>query len=309
MHEQAMSDLALSTMWGIGQFPNLVDFFTAARVLGFSRFELNHAVNSAMLDGVNLNSACITSIHEPCPADISTAALKARNWLVSAPDEDDRQEGVAAIRRSIDLARELGAQAVIVHPGRVDIAPDLEQRVRDLYKQGRSAGPEYLRAKDELVAVRAAQAGINMRSVRRSVAELAEYAARMGVRLGLENRYHYYEIPLPDELDELLSIDCGDVVGYWHDVGHAQALENLRFGSHEEWLQRFAQRMVGVHLHDIVGLEDHLAAGLGCLDWDMVARYLPQAVLRTCEFQTCNSPQEVAAGVRFLIEKGCVIEA
>ena len=197
---------------------------------------------------------------------------------------------------------------VIVHPGRVDIAPDLEAMVRDLYEQGRSSEPEYAQAKDQLVAARTLQAESNMRSVRRSLVELAEYAARMGVRLGLENRYHYHEIPLPDELDELLHMDCGDVVGYWHDVGHAQALENLGFGPHEEWLQRFAQRMVGVHLHDIVGLQDHLAAGLGRLDWELVARYLPKDALRTCEFQTSNSPQEVTAGVRLLVEKGCVIE-
>jgi sugar phosphate isomerase/epimerase len=305
---EIMPDLALSTMWGIGQFPSLADFFIAASALGFSRFELNHAVNSAMLHGLNLNGHRITSIHEPCPADVSTSALRDRNWLISAPEEDDRHRGVSAIRRSIDLALELGAQVVIVHPGRVDIAPNLEKTVSDLYEQGRSGEPEYVRARDQLVAARALQAEINMRSVRRSLIELAEYAARMGVRLGLENRYHYHEIPLPDELDELLSMGCGDVVGYWHDVGHAQALENLGLGSHEEWLRRFAHRMVGVHLHDIVGLQDHLAAGLGCLDWDMVARYLPRNALRTCEFQTSNSPQEVAAGVRLLIEKGCVIE-
>jgi sugar phosphate isomerase/epimerase len=308
MHEEIMSDLALSTMWGIGQFPSLADFFTAAGALGFGRFELNHGVNSAMLHGLDLNSWRITSIHEPCPADISASALKAHNWLISAPDEDDRQRGVAATRRSIDLALELGAQVVIVHPGQVDIAPNLEKTVRDMYTQGRSGEPEYVQARDRLVAARALQAEVNMRSVRRSVMELAEYAARTGVRLGLENRYHYHEIPLPDELDELLNMGCGDTVGYWHDVGHAQALENLGFGSHEAWLQRFAPRMVGVHLHDIVALQDHLAAGLGHLDWELVARYLPKDALRTCEFQTSNSPQQVMAGVRLLVEKGCVIE-
>jgi sugar phosphate isomerase/epimerase len=302
-----VAELALSTMWGIGQFPSLSGFFAAASGLGFSRFELNHAVNSGMLNGLALNGWRITSIHEPCPADISTSVLSERNWLISAPDEDDRQHGVMATRRSIDLAHELGAQVVIVHPGRVDIEPGLDSRVRDLYRHGRLGEPEYRRAKDQLVAARAAHAAINMRSVRLSVAELAEYAGRVGIRLGLENRYHYHEIPLPDELDDLLGMGYGEVVGYWHDVGHAQALANLGFGSHEEWLQRFASRMVGVHLHDIVGLQDHLAAGLGCLDWDMVACYLPRNALRTCEFQTCNSPEKVTAGVRFLVEKGCVV--
>ena len=304
-----MPSVALSTMWGIGQFPGLGEFFIAGSALGFDRFELNHAVNSAMLRAVNMNGWHITSIHEPCPADLSTTTLKKHNWLISALDEEARQQGVTAIRRSIDLAVQLSAQVVIMHPGRVDNTADLDKAMRELYKQGKANDSEYARARDKLVAARAAQAETNMRSVRRSVMELAEYAARMGVRLGLENRYHYYEIPLPDELDELLSMGCGDTVGYWHDVGHAQALENLGFGLHEEWLQRFGRRIVGVHLHDIVGLDDHRAAGLGGLDWDMVAPYLPRDALRTCEFQTHNSPREVMDGVQLLIARKCVMEA
>jgi sugar phosphate isomerase/epimerase len=108
---------------------------------------------------------------------------------------------------------------------------------------------------------------------------------------------------LPDELEDLLGLDCGEVVGYWHDVGHAQVLQNLGFGMHEEWLRRFAGRIVGVHLHDVVGVTDHLAIGLGKLDWDMVARYLPAGALRTCEFQPVNSPAEVAAALKWLTEK------
>ncbi len=299
-----MFDIALSTMWAIGQFASLADFLDAGRDLGFTQFELNHAVNSAMLEGMVLDGM-IASIHEPCPADIPPATLRRLNWLISAPDEDNRRQGVLATRRSLNLARELGAQVVIVHPGQVDIDPRLEAVLLDLYRRGRSNTPEYTHAKERLVAGRAAQAEINLRAVRRSLIELAEYAARLGLRLGLENRYHYPEIPLPDELEMLLGLGCDGVIGYWHDVGHAQALEHLGFFSHQEWLSRFAPRIIGTHLHDIVGIRDHLAPGLGQIDWDMVARYLPANALRTCEFQSFNSPQEVAAGVRWLVEKEC----
>jgi sugar phosphate isomerase/epimerase len=297
-----VSDIALSTMWAVGQFPRLADFFEAGKKLGFTRFELNHAVNSAMLAGLSLNGA-ITSVHEPCPADISVAELKRRNWLISAPDEEDRRQGVLGTRRSIDLAHELGAPVVVVHPGRVDIEPALESALVELYEGDRSDLPEYAQAKERLATARAAQAEANMQSVRRSLVELADYATQKGVRLGLENRYHYQEIPLPDELDELLDLGLGEVVGYWHDIGHAQVLEHLGFNTHEEWLRRFADRIIGVHLHDVVGVTDHLAAGLGQVDWDMVARYLPENALRTCEFQSFNSPQEVVAGLKWLVDR------
>lgn len=295
-------DIALSTMWAVGQFPSLDDFFEAGRRLGFARFELNHAVDSAMLEGLSLNGA-ITGVHEPCPADISTAELKRRNWLISAPQEENRQQGVLATRRSIDLAHDLGAQAVIVHPGQVDIDPALESTLVELYKAGKFDQPEYAEAKERLAATRAAQAGTNMRSVRRSLIELAAYAAQKGVRLGLENRLHYQEIPLPKELDELLDLGLGEGVGYWHDVGHAEVLERLGFYTHEEWLRRFAERMIGVHLHDVVGVRDHLAVGLGQVDWDMVANYLPAHALRTCEFKSSNSSQQVAAALKLLLDR------
>jgi len=292
-------------MWGIDKFETLNEFFRAGSALGFTRFELNHAVNSAMLQG--MNGYTIVSVHEPCPADLSPATLKARNWLISAPDEEHRRQGVAAIRRSIDLAQQLGAPAVIVHPGRVDIDTRADTQLREWYRQGRRQTSEYRQLQEQLMAARAAQAAQNLRAARRSLVELAEYASVRGVRLGLENRYYYYEIPLPDELEVLLELGDNSVIGFWYDVGHAETLAQLGFHAHEEWLRRFATRIIGVHLHDIIGIDDHQAAGRGQVDWEMVARYLPAAALRTCEFQNFNSAEQVAAGVRHLIEKGCVV--
>jgi sugar phosphate isomerase/epimerase len=298
------SDIALSTMWAIGRFQSLADFFDAGARLGFARFELNHAVDSTMLAGLSLNGT-ITSIHEPCPADLSMGELKRRGWLVSALDEEKRQLGVAAILRTIDLACEMDAKAVVVHPGRVDMDESLELALHRLYRAGKAHLPEYAQAKERLVTARAAQADANLKPLRRSLVQLAEHAGKKGIRLGLENRYHYFEIPLVDELEDLLGMGL-EGVDYWHDVGHAKVLDNLGLGAHEEWLRRFSDRTIGVHLHDVAGLTDHLAAGRGGVDWEMVAKYLPSGALRTCEFQFSNSPAEVAAGLRWLAQKGCV---
>ena len=192
---------------------------------------------------------------------------------------------------------------VIVHPGQVEIDPALDLALIELYEQGCSSQPEYAEAEGQLMAARSVQVEANMRSVRRSLLELAEHAARLGVRLGLENRMHTHEIPLPDELEELLELGCGSTLGYWHDVGHAQVLEHLGFYSQEEWLRRFSGRMNGIHFHDARGVTDHLAVGLGRVDWDLVFEYLPASALRTCEFKPWNSPQELATGLEFLADR------
>jgi sugar phosphate isomerase/epimerase len=298
-----VADVALSTMWGIKKFDTLDEFFRQGVVLGFTQFELNHAVDSKMLSG--MNGYRITSVHEPCPADISMSELKNRNWLISAPDEQKRRKGVEAVERSIDLAQKLGATTVIVHPGKVDIDTALDDQLRSLYRQGKASTDEYKRLKDKFVAMRAAQAPINMSAVRHSMIELAEYAHERSIKLGLENRYHYHEIPLPDELGTLLNLGFKNV-GFWYDVGHAETLDQMGFHTHEEWLKRFAPSIIGTHLHDVTGIDDHQFAGSGQIDWDMVARYLPADALRTCEFQNFNSTDQVTAGVRWLVEKGCV---
>lgn len=298
-----MLNIALSTMWGIGRFQNLLDFFSAGTDLGFTCFELNHKVTSAMLKPVNLAAYHFPSVHEPCPADISVSELKARNWFISSPREDERKLGVTAVRHSIDLAHQLGAQAIVVHPGKVDMDESLEKVLRDLYRANRAGSPEFAEAAERLAAARSAQVEINLQAVQRSLVELAQYAGPKGIRLGLENRFHYYEIPMPDELEFLLAQNYDGEVGFWYDVGHAHVFDRLGHCSHEEWLRRFAGRMVGVHFHDVIGLNDHRAASLGQVDWDMVATYLPKNILRTCEFQNDNTPEQVAAGLQFLVEK------
>ncbi len=301
-----MLQAALSTMWGVGRCNPFSDFFKQASSIGFSRFELNHGVNSAMLDGSARYA--IASVHEPCPADISVGTLKQRNWLISALDEDDRLQGVNATKRSIDLAVKLGASTVIVHPGRVDVDLALDRILLDLFREGKMQSPEYARAKEQLVAARSARAEANFAAAKRSLVELAGYAAARRVKLGLENRYHFHEIPLPDELDALLALGYDDTIGFWYDTGHAQTLDRLGHHRHEEWLQRFADRIIGVHLHDVVGIGDHRAAGTGEINWDRVASYIPKDALRTCEFQNDNSPQQVKDGVAWLAKKGIVEE-
>ena len=296
------TDFALSTMWAFGRFPSLTGFFEAGKELGFDRFELNHGVDSAMLEGLSLKGM-IPSVHEPCPADISMVELKRRNWLISAPDEHGRRQGVLAAQRSIDLAQELGAELVVVHAGRVDVGAEFEDNLWAMFDAGQVASTEYADLKERLVIARREKAAANLDAARRSVAELAEYAAPAGIRLGLENRYHYLDIPLPDEMDSLLAAAGEDQAGFLYDVGHAQTLENLGFVAHETWLRRFAERMVGAHLHDIVGLRDHYAAGLGEVNWDLVEGHVPDSALRTCEFQPFNTPQQVAAGLKWLVDR------
>ena len=72
-------------------------------------------------------------------------------------------------------------------------------------------------------------------------------------------------------MDELLSLADSSQLGFIYDVGHAQALDRLGFYPHEDWLKRYSSRIFGTHLHDVIGVTDHYAPGLGEIDFKSIA--------------------------------------
>lgn len=299
-------DASLSTMWGIKRFDQFRDFFPVARDLGFAGIELNHQVDERMLLGLELSEQPIRSIHEPCPAAIPADVLKTQDLLISSLVEDRRRQGVDSIKRSIDLARQLGTAAVVVHSGQVLTDGAAENELRMLFSSERAGSPEYQHSKDDFIQRRSGLARPHMQAVKRSLLELLDYVGGAGIRLGLENRYHFLDIPGLEEMAELLELAPPDRLGFIYDVGHAQALDRLGFYSHEAWLKRYAGRMIGVHLHDVLGVSDHRAPGLGEVDFHSVGSYLPKTAFRTLELQGSNTPEQIQAGMEILVESGCV---
>jgi sugar phosphate isomerase/epimerase len=299
-------DIALSTMWGVKQFPNFDDFFLAVPRLGFAGAELNHQISAAMLAGIHLDGCRVNSIHEPCPAVIPAEVMRKQDLLISSTDEEHRREGVNSIKRSIDLASELHSRAVIVHAGQVQADWSCERELYEMFVDGLRGSPEYQEMKDRSMAQRAALIGPHFAAVKKSLDELLEYAGRFNVCLGIENRHHIYDIPSLDEMAEILELASPDRVGFIYDVGHAHCQDLLGFSSNESWLKRYAGRMVGTHLHDLVGIHDHRAPGLGQVDFRMVATYIPRDAFRTLEVMNFNTPEQIRAGLELLFDSGCI---
>lgn len=304
--EAPIYDASLSTMWGVKKFACLEDAFIAAGRLGFARVEINHQVGPEQLQGIDLGSYRFSSIHEPCPAVISSGELKQRDLLISSPDEQRRRAGVDSIRNSIELARRVGASLVVVHCGQIqaDSAPEFE--LRALYDAGQYGSEEYRQKLARFMAQRAAMAPPCLEALRRSIIELLEIARPGDIRLGLENRYHIFDLPSPDEMEMLLGLGEPQRLGFLFDIGHAVTLERLGLYPLEEWLQRFGARILGVHLHDVIGLVDHRAPGLGDVDFRPLAPWLKDDTIRTLELHHSNTPEQIRAGLQVLADAGCI---
>jgi sugar phosphate isomerase/epimerase len=301
-------------MWMQKRHQSLEEFFDAARESGFDTFELSHYVSQELAQAAKLPAGDIPSVHAPCPTHPRT-----RGAQVSALDKEERAQAVEAVTASLQYAEQIGARAVVLHAGRVVVNPMLETELRALYDQGLKETREYEDLKAELSEERSRQAERHLDATLWSLERLANVADSSGIRLCLENRVHYYEIPLPDELDLFLRELAGPVA-FCFDTGHAYVLEELGFVSHDEWLSGFGAHLLGVHLHDVrvvrdspdpsghmvlgTGLQDHVVPSTGVVDFAEVLDYVSDEAFLTCEFDWYHSPDEVKEGLAYLREQG-----
>jgi sugar phosphate isomerase/epimerase len=296
-------EVSLSTMWAKGRFSHMADFATKARELGFTHVEPNTSISPRMLDELLKTTVPISSIHSPCPAVLSSRGIHVSSLSLSSLDESERMEAVSFTQKTIDLAANVSAKAIVLHMGEVPIDLSLQDRLYKLHDIDYAQTKEYSQAKEELVDQRVSQAPPYLNAAKKSLQELREYSRQKGITLGLETRYHLNEIPNIDEMAELLNDASESLVGYWHDVGHAEVQQQLGFGLHENWLSRFKDRMVGIHLHDIFGISDHYAPGKGNMNWEMVAKYLPTGIVKVCEIGEWNDEEQMRGVIKFLRKK------
>jgi len=225
---------------------------------------------------------------------------------LSSTRETERREAINYAKRTIDLASKIGAKAVVIHMGEVPVNAESEEKLHRLYEEGLASSEIYVKVKEELISERNSKAPSHLAAAMGSLEELSEYAKSRGIMLGLENRVSFHEMPSIDEMEKLLSMIGNDLVGYWHDVGHAEVQQRLGFTPHKEWLSRFNHRMIGIHLHDVIGISDHQVPGQGSVNWGVVSEYLPHNVIRTCEVNQWNDEEMVREAAPFLQKNGII---
>lgn len=299
-----MASPALSTMWLQNRFRSVTGFIAAAREVGFERFELSSVVRPDMVDGLQPGDAEIASLHAPCP---STVGLGDSVGLLLSSVEPDRRAGaVQAAKDSMDFAGRFGCRTVVLHLGYVIMDRSAGRAMKQMYIERRESETLFAELRENVIQERAARAAPHLDAARRSLDELQPHARRLGIRLGIENLPRHWGIPTVPEARTLLSETDPHVVYYWHDTGHAQIQHNLAFVRHYDWLEALHPRLLGMHLHDAMGVRDHLCCGLGEIDWSKIATYLRPESHRTCEFDYYFEGEHLKQGVEVLRQAGCL---
>ncbi len=280
--------LAISTSWNAYRLDDGEKLLFEISRLGFKAIELSFNLDSGMIKGIADSARRlkidIVSLHNYCPIPDGLSRKEALPdyYSLASLGKEERFLAVKYAKRSIDTAGRLGAKAVVLHCGRVEI-PDYTRQLINLYNQGMNNSAEFMELKEKMSQVRALEAAKFLSQALISIEELNAYAKAKDVLLGIETRFYHREIPDIDEIGIILDKFKNSQVYYWHDTGHAQLMENLGFLRHGDFLERYGERLIGVHLHDILGCQDHLAPLEGKIDFSIIKPYLRQGTLKVIE--------------------------
>lgn len=247
--------LSLSTSWLSPRHSEGRDIAREAREMGFEWIEVSHGTKISqlpgLLDAVKAGEIKISSLHNFCPAPVEVMMDAPDAFEFTSPKAWESGRAITLTKKTIEMATRFGTDLVVVHVGSVpmkSITMQLEKIVQD----GGLYSKEFTELKLQLVAAREKASQPHLDRVRAALAQLLPECEKHRVRLGIETRSHYEQIPNQREMAILLQEyhDC-PWIGAWHDFGHVQRQANLALLDHEIYLGEIAPHLIGCHVHDV----------------------------------------------------------
>ena len=281
--------IALSTAWFTEREAiTAQDLVQEIVELGFSAVELEYRVRETtyreMRPLILEEKLKVVSVHNffPLPDDEPVSKAGGDRFLLSSLEKEERDLAIRMTIRTMECASDLGAEAVVLHLGKVGMEPENEH-LYSLFNRQRLDTPEGRLFLERKLKERRRMRGPYLESVFFSLDQLSREAERRGIILGVENRYHYHEIPDFEEIGLILKRFSGSSIRYWHDMGHAHVLERLGIAKSESLLPSYAPFCAGIHIHDAIGTDDHWAPGAGEIDFMCLTDWLQSSPIKILE--------------------------
>jgi len=299
----------ISTAWKSEEIDNGEELLDRLLELEIQGIELEYRITPRMfhemLPRLKKREVPVLSIHNflPLPEIIPKEEASGDALRLSAEDKEERELAVKYTIRTIQNAHELEVPVVVLHLGKVEMDPETE-RLFELYDNREDNPSEWEEFVNRKLRERERKKTKFLDAVFFSLDKLLKEAEKLQVFLGVENRYHFHEVPDFEEIGKILKEFEGSNVRYWHDTGHAHACECLGGRLQREYLEAYAPMMIGIHLHDAKGYDDHYAPGQGEVDFDMVKSLLPERITRVIEVHPKVSRDDLLKGIDFLKQKG-----
>ena len=269
--------------------------------LGFQNIELGHGIRLSLVDGIlkmhEKGLVKISSLHNFCPLPVEITRASPDCYQISAASQSERERAIRHTFQTIDFAKRLGAKFVVMHLGSVPI-DDYTTKLVKMAEVGMMMTKQFVRTKLEAVKSRESNQASPFQRAKESLRRITDYAGERGIKLGVESRHSYEEIPSETEMLEVLAEFLPPTVGYWHDFGHVQVKHNLSFLDHVSWMQKVANRLIGCHLHDTKWPgRDHMAPFTGDVEYEKLLPLLPPDMLFVFEMSPRRTPEEITTSL------------
>lgn len=303
--------LGVSTAWKSEVWTNGREIIEAILDLGIQGVELDYRLTLPMAKQILPLWASarfsVISVHNYFPVPDGVPAAKG-SWdffSLSSPDEEERRQAVHYTIQTMEWAQRFGARAVVLHLGKIAMENPIKD-LRRLYDEGKTQTKEGQAFIAKQEKIREEKAPLHLEAALRSLERTGREAEKRGLLLGIENRFNLQDFPNPKEFQVLFRELSGGAIRYWHDMGHATALENLGIIKPKELLENFGPLLLGTHLHGCKGYQDHEAPGSGEEDYRLLKKYLKSETLRIVETHHRTPPAEMIKGIEFLRKQGII---
>lgn len=279
--------LVFSTCWNSHRHQDGEAMIDEILSLGFDHVELSHGIKVSLLPGimkaVEAGRVKVAGVHNYFPAPIDEMGDSPDNRPFTADLPQVRSRAVELTRKSIEQGAALGARYIVLHLGTVEplVRRTDTAKLQNLAREGKVATQEFAALKGEFVRRRNRMAPVYLERARDAVTQLLPHAAQFGVKLGLEGRSHYEQVPSEDEMEALQHEWAEEpFVGYWHDFGHIQRKHHLLIANHEQLIKRLAPYLIGAHVNDVKWpARDHQAPLIGGnVPFDRLLPYFPVGI-------------------------------
>ncbi len=300
--------LGISTVWKSGEFKDGQKLMESLVRFGFREIELEYRISGDTFKEIKqflkeASDVNIVSIHNFFPIPEVHETGGADIYHFSSEDTEERSLAVRYAIKSIQIAADLGARAVVLHLGRVHMDA-MSQDLFSLYGAGSTRSDAYLSKLDEIKKLRDRKKGKTLDMMLLSMDEIQRVANKYDVNIGIENRYLFEECPDFEEMGVIFEKFGGGRIGYWHDSGHAQVQENLGFVTVKDLLDAYGKFLVGFHLHDVTGYSDHHVPGTGEVDFELLKKYMKIDTIKILEIHPRETEMDLMEGVEFLKNMG-----
>lgn len=305
-------EFALSTSYFAGRHWSPEAMAEKTRELGFTQVELGYFTRENEIAPwqtlAQQYALEINSIHAFCPMPLGMPQLGPEVFSLADPNDEQRAAAIRAILRSLDAAHAVGARAIVCHGGRVEMrqpgaffgSKPYRSQLSQAFR-ARGGEPDFQLVERER-SYRSASAPLWMDAISFSLDHVLPYFEDAKIVLAFENLPGFEAFPDPAEMAFLKQRFPSPALGAWYDIGHGERKARVGDWPVDDTLAFTLAMTVGVHIHDVVGLEDdHNTPGDGGVNYHHLLPLLQKEhLIRVFEPHPNLSEEALVRGLTFM---------